>query len=455
MGGYALLPHLYDRLQSIRHAPFDVKAAGALFALKMEVLAAQTPLTAARAFADVLGPSASARGRAFRPLHTYAEEAGAVVGLAHPGGQGSIRMPVVRGEERGADTPVSHRPVAAIMLEDAWVTGRSGLIRVGDILLADYHDEELAAWPVDFRFDPLLFEQPAGMAVAIDGPESGPSLDEAISLVGCTSYNFGHWIVEYMFRLFVMRSQGVPSGIPILIDAGLTQTQRDAVRLYTGGHHPLIEVGALHARFVRRLWVATNLAFVPIMPRTGLPITVNHISPMPSYAAQLCNEMTKSIRPLAGTPRRLFLARSPSLHRRLLNQAEIGEICRSAGFEILYPEEHDFHYQFSLACNADVIIGPEGSAMLLAIHARPGSRVLILNHSFLENLPTFTHLLEERGLKVEILAGECVREDEGYRKFSDYTIAPDDLRLALTEWDLSVPATVFPSSTTSAAPGSR
>ncbi|MDQ0512387.1 glycosyltransferase family 61 protein [Ancylobacter amanitiformis] len=429
-------------LRSILDAPFLAGTAGELFQLKLRsIAAADAPLGAAGAFAQALGGDASARMQAFGSLYAHAKKTGGIVGEGHPGGPGFIKTSQVRGTPTEPPVEVNHRPVVAIRLDDAWVTGRSGIVRVGDTLLADYHDEELAARPTDYRFDPVLFEQPSGApAAALLGPQDGPPLDEAIDLIGVTAYNFGHWIVEYVLRLFVLRTQGLADGVPILIDAGLPQSQRDAMALYSEGRHPIIEVGALRTRFVRRLWVPTNLCFVPIMPPAGMPITVHYISPQPAYTAGLCRAMAEAIRPIEGTPRRIFLARKMSLHRKLMNDVEVMDTCRAAGFEVFYPEDHDFHFQVSLCRNAEMIIGPDGSQMLMAMHARPGTRMLILNHPFLENLPTFTHLMEEIGVEAQVLPGTCVRMDEAYRKFSDYTISPDDLRAVFAEWGV-VPAT--------------
>lgn len=431
------------KLRTILTVPFVSEISGALYHLKLETAETNTPLRAAEMFGEALGGSAHPRVLTFGSLHNYAQANGLIIRQAHPGGPGVIEMPIVRGAVREPAVPVSHRPVIAMRLQDAWITGRSGMIRIGDTLLADYRDEELAACPTDFRADPVIFDQPSDSVLTLIGPEDGPPLEEAICLVGCTSYNFGHWLLEYVFRFFVLHTQGLADGVPILIDTNLTQSQRDCLRLYTQGRHPIIEVRPFHTRHVRRLWVASNLCYVPIMPRTGVPITVNHISPVPAYAAYLAQEMTKAIGPRTGTPRRVYLARRMSLHRKLLNHVEITDLCRSAGFDIVYPEEHDFHYQFSLARGADVIMGPEGSAMLMAMHARPGTRILILNHPFLENLPTFTHFLDALGLRAEILAGECVSQDPNYRKMSDYTIAPDDLRQVFVEWGL-LPAAPVP-----------
>lgn len=124
-------------LRSILDAPFLAGAAGELFQLKLRSIAADTPLGAAGAFAQVLGGDASARMQAFGSLYAHAKKTGAIVGEGHPGGPGFIKTSMVRGALPEPPVEVSHRPVAAIRLEDAWVTGHSGIARVGDMLLAD------------------------------------------------------------------------------------------------------------------------------------------------------------------------------------------------------------------------------------------------------------------------------------------------------------------------------
>jgi hypothetical protein len=429
-----MMTTLHDRFESIRNAPYDGTVAGDLYQLKMEALSASLPLEAAKAFAEALGNAAHAQILAFRSLYAYARDRNAIVATPHPGGKGEINMPSVRGEERQPAHAVLHRPVAVICLENAWVTGRSGMIRVDDTLLADYHDEELAAWPTDFRMDPIPFDQSSDSVAALIGPEDGSPLEEAISLVGFTSYNFGHWIVEYLLRFSMLQSQDLTAAVPILIDARIASTQREALEIFSRGRRPIIEVNALATRFVRRLWVPTNLFYVPIMPRPGVAITLDYISPHSSYAAQLYRNMSNSIAYQKGTPKRIYLARKMSLHRKLLNQEEIIGTVKAVGFEVFYLENHEFNFQISLIRNAEVIIGPEGSQMLVAVYARPGTRILILNHPFLENLPSLTHILEELGMHAEILPGTCVRLDEVYRKMSDYTISPRTVSDVLAEW---------------------
>lgn len=114
-----------------------------------------------------------------------------------------------------------------------------------------------------------------------------------------------------------------------------------------------------------------------------------------------------------------------------MNADRIQSVAVELGFSLHDPGEHEFGDQLRLVKEASAIAGPDGSAILLALFARPGRKITILNHPFLEGVSTLAFIFEELGHDVLVVQGRCVRRDEDYLLFSDYEISEPDFRAAV------------------------
>ncbi len=97
------------------------------------------------------------------------------------------------------------------------------------------------------------------------------------------------------------------------------------------------------------------------------------------------------------------------------------------------PVKLTFAEQASLMASADIVAGPEGSAMFLNFYRRPETRLLILSHPFTRHLTNWTATLGARSVDVTIVTGPVVPMPEeesppaarfGYNYFVDYEIDP-------------------------------
>ncbi|MBV9124467.1 MAG: glycosyltransferase family 61 protein, partial [Planctomycetes bacterium] len=126
-------------------------------------------------------------------------------------------------------------------------------------------------------------------------------------------------------------------------------------------------------------------------------------------------------------------------HRKLINIEEIEEIARDRGFHICYPEDLPFRKQLQIVRGATHVMAPEGSAIFLAFFARRGTKLLCLDHPFVEKSAFVEALFRELQIETVLVTGNCVREDSLFSRFSDYVIDPSDVRRVLAEWK-SAPA---------------
>lgn len=321
--------------------------------------------------------------------------------------------------------------------EQATVRGQSTIVQVGDQALLDIQGAERQI-KLGLDFDPWVFEQD-GEVLVTTPPRELRQLAEAFSLVGTNSEAFGHWITQYLSKLsFALSSDVLPAGVPILVDAGMPASHLELLKACVGSRHTVIELPPFCGVRVERLWACSTAFYVPILPLPNQPLGPELMSAPPQRMAEQLRWLQQRLAPLTSvepTPARIYLSRRAEQHRKLVNADEIEQLMQRRGFAIVYPQDLDFAQQLQLMRGARQIVGPEGSQLMLALFAGPGTRFCLLNHPFFENVPSYTAIIEALGIDTWALVGECVRLHPAYPRFSDYRIEAGQIEALLQAWD--------------------
>jgi hypothetical protein len=347
-----------------------------------------------------------------------------------------LPMPKIvgRGERRVLEGRA--RALFTSVIEDVVVTARSTLMETDDALLYDFQDSELERIPVLFDFDASVFEATGSTATLLRfGPEA-TRVKEAISMVGSSSDAFGHWMSEYLIKLFALKDSGVPAETPVLVDTGMPSQHREALAYFAGETHPLIEVGPFSSVRVDRLWVASNFIHIPLFPVAGTSIGPTELCPDADWILPVLASVEKPDRPADAAYQRLFVMRRRHLRRRLVNLEEIQRLCLSRGYVPIHLDDHSFEEQLWLVHNATHVVGLSGSSLVLSLlYGAPGMKQLILHPDRLDATPPWTAIGELRGQDVRVVLGDIDRLDAAYPTKSDYRIDPNLVDAVLTSWD--------------------
>jgi capsular polysaccharide biosynthesis protein len=156
----------------------------------------------------------------------------------------------------------------------------------------------------------------------------------------------------------------------------------------------------------------------------------------PDRFASAVKEMWRRIAPALPAQRRfekVFLARKPDQHRKLVNWAAIHNVAEKRGFVVVYPQDMSFAEQVSLMRDAKYVLGQAGSGMFLALFAQPSAKVGILSSERIYRSTSYTCLLQELGVDVTILTGMVEYAGE-YAQFDDYLIPERKFIEFLDEW---------------------
>ncbi|MGN6606789.1 MAG: glycosyltransferase family 61 protein [Jatrophihabitans sp.] len=149
--------------------------------------------------------------------------------------------------------------------------------------------------------------------------------------------------------------------------------------------------------FQRELFAALDVPLDEVaFLRPGEAVTVEAVSAaspmfsMPAYSSPELRATWDQVRdrlhrPGRDSARRLFVGRRVRRIRSCLNTEAVEAFVQQRGFEIFYPEDHDFAEQLTAFCDAEVIAGFAGSNMFTAMFAGAKRLVAITADTYSAN----------------------------------------------------------------------
>jgi Glycosyltransferase 61 len=376
-----------------------------------------------------------------RSLREFAESEGAGFLEIDPGGDPFV-VPPPRVIGDGNHYPLAGVTRSAFIacLVDAHVRSRSSVIAAGAAALLDYEGPERERLDNHFDLDPGVFEATDDRVWLIEPREGcdGVELDEAFTLLGVNTDAFGAWMGSYLPRYVAATMSGALPPVPVLIDAAMPANHRRALEAMLAPDTAIVELPPFAAARVRRLWCAPSPAYLSAwenVERVNERCPWDYFAPAPARLGPIVAEMARRCArtcPSSGGPERVFLARPDGLPHRLVNQAAIAAAAAARGFTIVQPERLAFAEQVGLTRRARFVIAPEGSAILLACFAPPGTKLCVLNHAYTEATPLWAGMLS--GIDITVLAGGYAELRLSHPHLSDYQIDPARFSDFLDAW---------------------
>lgn len=219
----------------------------------------------------------------------------------------------------------------------------------------------------------------------------GKILRNKLILSSAGSFNYGHWLVDDLTRIYVYLDDSLSAGRDIDFDGVLLpsyKTKIDKVRRrslrwlfkslavkYPRDSRNINRLGISMVNFNKTIFVESPTVISPtsyhpvLMHRNGL-IGIRDL-------AHNCSIDKHARRP--ALPKRIFVSRRGT--RQIVNLAEVEAKLAEMGFETVYPEDLSFSTQVSTFSAAEVVVGVMGAAMTNLLFCRPSSRIIILTPS--------------------------------------------------------------------------
>ena len=259
-------------------------------------------------------------------------------------------------------------------------------------------------------------QAPGGAALAAPEALAG----EWVILPGAAYGLYGHWLVDFLPRLFNLASLGLdPAQCRYLIPADLPAFAVEWLGILgVPGDHLRRYDPALHA-------VRLERALLPLGLRGA-----SRVSPLMGEAARwIASRALSGGAEPHGDGRRLFVGRARwgNATRVLPNEAELAAIAAGLGFTVVPPARLASVAPVRRVAAADIVVGDYGSALHGALFSRPGTTVIALRGT--EGHPGFLQsgLCEVLGQDIAYVFGETVRTEAGHA----HRVEAADFRMCL------------------------
>jgi len=253
--------------------------------------------------------------------------------------------------------------VGCYLLDNVGVTSQGFVVRERRLLISRQLHVDQSSFVRARSFGRLLHDEDAKRRLNAT----------AVLLTGPGHRGYGHWLVDFLPKLFVVKAAGIdPLAVSYVVPGDVPEFALRWLHL-VGISEDLIERYDPYAEIVE----VANL-IVPTPMRTG-----GRAHPLlrdaAAYLGDLLNRRQGPDRPDRG-PDRIFLSRPnvPGLDRMLVNRAGIERIAEAAGYTIVHPERLPITDQVAIFRGASHVAGEYGSAMHGTIFARADVSVCAL-----------------------------------------------------------------------------
>lgn len=191
-----------------------------------------------------------------------------------------------------------------------------------------------------------------------------------LSLLNFNYDNYFHWTLDTLGRLAAADSAALEACDTVLVPAFTTSFQRDGfARAGLARSHRLQVVPKNATLRVQRMLVPWSI----IRDHRPHPCIVAYFNDLADGTAA------------ATLPRRVYVDRRGSRHRRMVNEEELVLALAQLGFQPVALESLSLAEQIALFAQAEIIVSPHGAGLANIVYARPGCRVIEIHIDFWVN----------------------------------------------------------------------
>ncbi len=269
-------------------------------------------------------------------------------------------------------------------------------------------------------------------------------LESGILFSNRVSENYFHWMIEVMPKLLNLELANIPLEIPLILKSDLPNQFYQMLSIVAPNRKVFLINPNKTSLFVDVLYVPSTHTFHPDDLNyefwLGCGLSYSHLNFIrqkvlshPKFKTSEFNSKLKKV----------FLSRSGTSARGIVNRSEIESLFRSFGYQIVHPESMSFIDQVHLFHNADVIAGGGGAAFSNIIFCKPGTKIISLVHERIRDYSMFSNLAAFADSKYTQVLGRQSRPRSFFKSeeeymHSDYIIDVSTMERCLNEIDLEL-----------------
>ncbi len=244
---------------------------------------------------------------------------------------------------------------------------------------------------------------------------------KVINLVGNGSYNYAHWMTEFLPQLVLLKEDGVDlSAYKIVVDSRSYPSMLEALFLLGITEDQLIKIDAMSINdFPEMLWVSPVANVVFQRPNA---ITSNVFQLAEPWHATFHPEVIRATKNIfleiathdgcENAPEKIFIRRfSGRQHhaRSVINESLIQRNLEQQGFVSIDPSTLSFTEQIRFFSKARYIVAASGAALLNMIWAPDGAKIVVLmNDAKIVNYWYFSNIAYAAGHQLAYVLGKVV-----------------------------------------------
>lgn len=251
-------------------------------------------------------------------------------------------------------------------------------------------------------------------------PTRNSTLEEGILLDGRSSFNYFHWLVEYLPRLHTLEALYSLRDIPLIANARMHNNMKQMLSI-VAPDRTVFWNDEDTAVSVRRLHYPSMLTFIP----DDATISPHASAYLPAHELLwLRDKLLRSHSVISPTKRRLYISRLSEQARTVVNEQAIREVFLERGFEVVNPAELSLSEQITLFRSAEAIAGNAGAAFANLLFCNSGTKVIMTVMRANQNYSFFASLAALNGCELLLVTGSSLRARCVYHTAEDYLHAP-------------------------------
>jgi capsular polysaccharide biosynthesis protein len=259
-------------------------------------------------------------------------------------------------------------------------------------------------------------------------------IDRGICLSGNFSWNYFHFLFEFIARFKAIEEIQTDLDIPLLIDEKLKQVPQymDLLNIFNEKHlkYVTLEFGVKYE--VKELIHVSSPNHIPPHFKRLAGISPGDCL----YNFESLNYLRTNLLKVASDkkfPKRIFISRSKASDRRRFNEDEVFMVLEKAGFVKIAPESLSLSDQIAMFNQADLIAGGTGAAFSNLLFCRDSCKVLCFTNYMLP-LSIFSTIAFFSGSDLKYIHDKKRKRHSKSRLHDPFRINTTELEKFLHEW---------------------
>lgn len=211
----------------------------------------------------------------------------------------------------------------------------------------------------------------------IDRKQPIMRIDTGISLSGNFSWNYYHFLFEFIAKFYHINKANLGKDIPLIVDdiCFSVDQYRELISIFNTSERDVKLVRSRDRYLVKKLFYFSIPNFIPP--------DISRIFEIQPYDCMFDLDTLYYLRDKLLTvksnkqfSKRIYISRKKASNRRMFNENEVATLLSKYGFDIVYPEDYSIIDQVALFNGAEIIIGGSGAAFANIIFCNKGCRIL-------------------------------------------------------------------------------